>query len=110
MSERTHYVYRAYDEFGSVLYVGCTKHPEARFRQHLGGNSYGGRWFNPWVTRWRVSGPYPKLTALRIEKQWIKDLEPIFNGLSAGNRVRDAWGRYHHAKADAYMKQRRAAA
>ena len=32
--ERTHFVYRVFDEFGQLLYVGCTKDLTRRLKQH----------------------------------------------------------------------------
>lgn len=84
---RTHYVYEAYDADGLLLYVGCTSNPTRRYREHMSG-SPGGRkgWFGPFVTRWAVSGPYEKATALRIEAERIAERRPVWNGLPGGLR------------------------
>ena len=87
MTDRTHFVYEAYDADGLLLYVGCTGKPGDRYRAHMAGNNGDGRgWFESFVTHWRVSGPYPKRTALDIEKARILRAQPIWNGMSEGNR------------------------
>lgn len=86
MTERTHFVYEAYDADGLLLYVGCTAHPADRYRAHMTGNSDARGWFTPFVTNWRVSGPYPKAVALAIEKRKIAEGQPIWNGTSLLNR------------------------
>lgn len=86
-SERTHFVYEAYDADGICLYVGCTGRPTARYRSHMTGDGDGRGWFDPFVTHWRVSGPYPKEVALRIEAGRIAERQPIWNGMSLANRL-----------------------
>lgn len=85
MSDRTHFVYEAYDADGLVLYVGCTGRPGDRYRAHMTGDGDGRGWFNPFVTHWRVSGPYPKSRALAIERDRIRLYQPIWNGTSREN-------------------------
>ena len=85
MNERTHFVYEAYDADGICLYVGCTGNLEQRLRAHLRGREDARGWFDPYFDSWRVSGPYEKSTALRIEKQRIDTYQPIFNGHSKAN-------------------------
>lgn len=88
MSERTHYVYEAYDADGLLLYIGCTGRPRDRYRAHMAGDPGGlNGWFHPFVTHWRVSGPYAKETALRIESQRIDERHPIWNGQTYRNPV-----------------------
>lgn len=84
--ERTHFVYEAYDADGICLYVGCTKNPARRYYEHMNGQEDARGWFDPYVTHWRVSGPYPKATALVIERKRINGYQPIFNGTSLENR------------------------
>lgn len=86
MSDRTHYVYEALDADGVSLYVGCTGDPRTRYRAHMAGNGYGSGWFQSFVSRWRVSGPYPKAVAQRIEKELIIDRQPVWNTASHGNK------------------------
>lgn len=86
MSDRDHFVYEAFDADGLLLYVGCTGQPDTRYRAHMAGNYNLHGWFNPFVTRWRVSGPYPKVTAYAIERERIARQQPIWNGHSRDNR------------------------
>lgn len=85
MTVRTHFVYEAYDADLICLYVGCTGNPAQRYQQHMSGKEDARGWFDRYVVSWRVSGPYPKRVALDIEKQRIRDYQPIFNGHSTGN-------------------------
>lgn len=85
MNPRTHFVYTAYDADGAVLYVGVTSKPRQRYLQHMAGNDDARGWFESYVVRWHVSGPYPKDVALRMEKERIAALQPIFNGHSKAN-------------------------
>lgn len=85
---RTHFVYMALDADGIALYVGCTGNPPRRYRQHMAGDYNARGWFDHFVTRWHVSGPYTHDVALRIEKERIERYQPIFNGLSERNRQR----------------------
>ncbi len=84
-TDRTHFVYEAYDADGLCLYIGCTGDPAGRYRTHMAGNSDSRGWFEHFVTHWRVSGPYPKPTALRIERERITAAQPIWNGSSFQN-------------------------
>jgi hypothetical protein len=83
---RTHFVYEAYDADGLLLYVGCTGKPGDRYRAHMRGEPGGAKgWLQSFVTHWRVSGPYEKDTALRIERDRIKTRAPIWNGQTYPN-------------------------
>src|SRR5689334_4934448 len=87
MTERTHYVYRAYDADGLLLYVGCTGNPTMRYRAHMQGDPGGCRgWFHPFVTDWHFSGPYAKDVALAKEAALIDEGQPIWNGASLENQ------------------------
>lgn len=86
MTARTHFVYEAYDADGLLLYVGCTGNPRERYRAHMTGNGDARGWFNPFVTNWRVSGPYPKDVAFRLERARIDAGQPIWNARSVENR------------------------
>lgn len=77
MSTRTHFVYRVYDEFGLLLYVGCTKGPEARYKQHRGDKA---PWL-PYMATARLEGPYVKANGFAQEKSVIATEEPYFNSL-----------------------------
>lgn len=85
MSDRTHFVYTAYDSDDVVLYVGCTGRPEQRYKQHMSGNGDARGWFNHFVTRWHVSGPYAFTTARELERERIATLKPVWNGHSPRN-------------------------
>lgn len=101
-TERTHFVYEAYDADGLLLYVGCTSNPAKRYRAHMTGDPDHRGWFDPFVTDWRLSGPYEKATALRIERERIAECDPIWNGQAAGNRhgrqLIQAYLSYHGVK------------
>jgi hypothetical protein len=85
--KRDHFVYRAYDSDGLLLYVGCTGRPGQRYKQHMAGDNCGLGWFDPFVTHWRVTGPLPKSVARAIEKWETQNHHPIFNGHSRGNCI-----------------------
>lgn len=89
MTERTHFVYQAYDADGLLLYVGCTGNPGARYKAHMAGNGDARGWFDPFVVSWRVRGPYTKPVAFALERELINDLQPIWNGHSVVNRQED---------------------
>lgn len=86
MNARTHFVYRAFDAQGVLLYVGCTGNPKNRYREHMSGDGDARGWFGHFVKRWQVSGPYPKKVAYAKERALIAELQPIWNGQSTGNR------------------------
>lgn len=109
MTERTHYVYTAYDAEGRALYVGCTKNPSQRRSAHLSGSGQSRcGWFGAYVKRWRVTGPLPKVAAYALERRRTAELQPPFNGYSAGNRVRDKWGTYQPLAMRAYVAEQEA--
>lgn len=74
MTERTHFVYRAFDEDGRLLYIGCTKN----LKERAAGHRADLRWFQD-ATRFHVAGPYPRERALDIEKTAIKAERPLHN-------------------------------
>lgn len=86
MTNRTHFVYKAFDAEGVLLYVGCTGDPHGRYLCHMRGGGDARGWFESFVTRWKVAGPYPKDVALSIEKDAIDAGQPIWNGTSLRNR------------------------
>lgn len=90
MTDRTHFVYEAFDADGLLLYVGCTSKPRDRYRAHMAGDYNARGWFDAFVTHWRVSGPYPKAVAFALERKWIAEHAPIWNApLNLGSKGHD---------------------
>ncbi|SRR5690606_13699473 len=85
MSTRTHFVYRVFDEFGLLLYVGCTKNPPARFAQHRAERAL---WLPYMAGRVRMEGPFVKRDGFARESLVIEDERPFFNALSEHRRVK----------------------
>lgn len=73
-SRREHFVYRAFDADGRLLYVGCTIRPTKRFNEHKGQS----RWF-PFAVKFTMQGPYNYQTGRRIEKEAIYGEHPLWN-------------------------------
>lgn len=86
MTARTHVVYEAFDADGLLLYIGCTGNPGQRYKAHMSGNADARGWFDPFVTRWRTSGPYTKEVAFKMEKRLILERHPIWNGHTLANQ------------------------
>lgn len=78
-----HYVYRCYDDFGVLLYVGCTAHVKPRLSQHRNAGAHSAnasRWLRATQARIEVEGPYPNKRAGRdAESNAIYDEQPLFN-------------------------------
>lgn len=72
---RDHFVYWLYDANGLALYVGVTRRPEARWRQH----GYTKPAMVAKVASRRMSGPYTKDVARRLEREQQEDLQPIWD-------------------------------
>lgn len=70
-ARRDHFVYWMYDEAGRTLYVGITRFPEQRLRQHR-----RKAWF-PKVATKRMAGPFTKETARKLEREEQDELQPI---------------------------------
>jgi len=64
MTARDTFIYRNYDANGELLYVGVTNNLSRRRRGHKASSS----WF-PLVANSVVAGPYPRATALALERQ-----------------------------------------
>lgn len=62
---RDHFVYWLYGKGNTVLYIGCTRRPEARWREHCDGSH---RAMVKQVVRRKMAGPYDYETARRIER------------------------------------------
>jgi hypothetical protein len=75
-SERTHYVYRAYDKRDTLLYVGCSHQPRQRWSQLKADPTM--KWAEKAV-RWRISGPYSFDVARRVERETIWQEKPRHN-------------------------------
>jgi hypothetical protein len=69
-----HFVYRAYDGWGDLLYVGCSKNVEKRLTEH---SKHGWR---KRMYRCEVDGPYPYSVARSIERELIRTADPRHNG------------------------------
>lgn len=72
---RDHFVYTLYGENDTVLYVGCTRRPEKRWREHRSGSN---RKMIAQVVRKKMSGPYDYLTARRLEREQQIALRPTY--------------------------------
>ena len=72
---RNHFVYYVYDELGEVIYIGCTRSPSRRWKQHK-------RW-NPAMVAaayyCRMAGPYDFATARQVEKYEQYKYRPRFD-------------------------------
>jgi predicted GIY-YIG superfamily endonuclease len=71
---RNHFVYWFYDADGECIYVGCTRHPEKRWRQHR----QNSRRIVAETARCRMAGPYSYFMARRIERAQQFDLRPKY--------------------------------
>lgn len=80
--ESVHFVYRAFDAAGVLLYVGCTRTPSRRMAKHRGKAWYARATRITWAQ-------FPDFwTARREEHDAIRDEAPLFNAcLVAGARV-----------------------
>lgn len=68
-----HYVYRAYDEFSLLLYIGCTTDVERRMAQHRADSPWHG-----YMTRLEVTGPFAGLAQGRKAERAAIDTEGAF--------------------------------
>lgn len=71
---REHFVYRAFDESGRLLYVGCTVNLTKRMREH--------QHHAPWhehMTRIAVAGPFNYETARQVEYDAIESERSLYN-------------------------------
>lgn len=71
---REHFVYRAFDADGALLYVGCSMRPNLRAQEHRGQS----KWFHL-ATAFKMSGPYNYETGRRLERDAIRTESPLFN-------------------------------
>lgn len=71
---RMHHVYRAFDDSGTLLYVGCSYDLDARMKAHRTSS----QWYHL-MHRLKVAGPYNYETAREIEHAAIESERPQFN-------------------------------
>jgi predicted GIY-YIG superfamily endonuclease len=87
IAEAPHYVYRAFDSYGLLLYIGCSHNVEKRLVQH----QYG-----PWhryaetVGTW---GPFPFEVARHVEAEAIESESSYFNA-TIGDMARSRANRH----------------
>lgn len=65
---RNHFVYRVFDADGDLLYIGCTKNFERRWREQKVDRPK----MTAAATRCKLSGPYTYETARRLEAEAIE--------------------------------------
>jgi hypothetical protein len=82
---REHFVYRAFESFGQLLYVGCTRSVDQRRYEH----SRWSEWYQ-FAARCHISGPYTYTVARRIESTAISTESPYFNVTLTWQRERRA--------------------
>lgn len=81
---RDHFVYWLFDADGDCLYVGITKHPEKRWRQHR----YEKPHMAAQVAHKRMAGPFPLPVARRLEREQQDDLQPRYDERQRAMRAR----------------------
>lgn len=86
-----HWVYRAFDDEGRLLYVGCSKDPRFRWKQHL----FEHTWWAQRAVRWSLRVYPTKADALRAEKQAILTEHPLHNWQWRWEG-RSSWGRQQY--------------
>jgi predicted GIY-YIG superfamily endonuclease len=79
---REHFVYRALDAEGRLLYVGCSMNVERRMAEHKA----WGEWTHR-VARLKLAGPYNYSTARRMEREAIQSEDPLFNAQAPRRRA-----------------------
>lgn len=72
-SLRKHFVYRAYDKDGVLLYVGCSMNLSQRWKDHRANKV----WAHLAVS-FRLSGPYNYETGRRLEKEALATEQPLY--------------------------------
>lgn len=75
-----HFVYRAFDEFGILLYIGCTLNVKNRMGSHAD------KPWRPFMARLVVSDAYPNLAdGRRAEAEAIASERAVFNATQDDN-------------------------
>ena len=80
-----HVVYRAFDSYGLLLYIGCTDNIERRSKQHAKGSP----WF-PYSETLAISEPMEMFAAWDAEREAIETEGAYFNATSADLCQRNA--------------------
>lgn len=78
LASSPHSVYRAYDEFGVLLYVGCTVNVQSRMSSHRSGSPWG-----LYMDRYDVEGFANKELARAAELEAIEAAATPFNATQA---------------------------
>lgn len=86
---RNHFVYEVYDKSDTVIYIGCTRRPEARWRDHRADGTKTAMVKE--AHRCRMYGPYDYPTARRIERAQQFDLRPKHNAIPITRTRDEAW-------------------
>lgn len=71
---REHFVYRAYDHTGGLLYVGCSRSMESRAKEH----KTASEWFDL-AASFKIAGPFNYETARELERIAIATERPLYN-------------------------------
>lgn len=71
---REHFVYRAFDLNGVLLYIGCSVRPALRLKEHRASSRWGHR-----AVRITLAGPYNYETARLVEYNAIESERSIYN-------------------------------
>jgi predicted GIY-YIG superfamily endonuclease len=86
---RNHFVYQVFNKAGDVIYVGCTRRPEKRWKEHQADPTR--RQMVREARRFRMFGPYDYPTARRIEREQQFDLRPKHNAIPITRSRSEAW-------------------
>lgn len=90
---RNHFVYHIYDKDGDVIYVGCSRRPFKRWREHKQDGRMRGMVSE--AARFKMFGPFDYPTARRIERERQYDLRPRYNTIPiTRDRNEAAWIAY----------------
>jgi predicted GIY-YIG superfamily endonuclease len=87
---RDHFVYRLFDVADELLYVGCTRRPTERWREHRTDRPY----MTDQVKSVRMQGPYARTVARRIEREAIRNENPAYGWTpqrAQQVRIRNQW-------------------
>ena len=110
------YVYRAFDSYGLLLYIGCSLDVTKRLMVHR----REAAWF-PYAETVGIWGPHRRSEAMRLEREAIETEHPYFNSSMANHRLvqmrhpmatsdADRLARYLAAREDAELARQETAA